>query len=226
MKARDRLKATNSDSAFSSALTSSTVLLHLGLKGRAGASQQSADLVPASQDTGCPRGYALTQKLALTVRQILVGNAPASLLFECCAALFAVAVEIHCPAPLGWCLLACVCLHANGHLATMQASILGACMKKKDTTKAAGGKARAAALTPEERKLIAKKAAEERWGTNLPQSAFEGSFPLGEKEISCAVLDDGMRVITQATYLRALGRSRSPKAGTGVLSTVDNLPFF
>ena len=25
---------------------------------------------------------------------------------------------------------------------------------------------------------------------------------------------------------RALGRSRSPKAGTGVLSTVDELPFF
>ena len=29
-----------------------------------------------------------------------------------------------------------------------------------------------------------------------------------------------------ATFLRALGRSRSPKAGTGVLSTVDELPVF
>src|SRR5262249_13364489 len=29
-----------------------------------------------------------------------------------------------------------------------------------------------------------------------------------------------------AAFLRALGRSRSPKAGKGVLSTVDELPFF
>ena len=35
-----------------------------------------------------------------------------------------------------------------------------------------------------------------------------------------------MRVITQATFLRSLGRARSPKAGTGVLSTVDGQPFF
>lgn len=34
------------------------------------------------------------------------------------------------------------------------------------------------------------------------------------------------RVLTQATFLRALGRSRSPKAGRGVLSTVDGIPFF
>lgn len=99
-------------------------------------------------------------------------------------------------------------------------------MGDKDKTKVAGGKARAASLSPEQRKEIAKKAAEERWGTNLPQSDFEGSFPVGDKEIACAVLENGTRVITQATFLRALGRSRSPKAGTGVLSTVDDLPFF
>ena len=73
---------------------------------------------------------------------------------------------------------------------------------------------------------IARNAAEERWGTNLPTSLYEGEFPIGERSISCAVLEDGSRLITQATFLRALGRSRSPKAGTGVLSTVDNLPFF
>ena len=99
-------------------------------------------------------------------------------------------------------------------------------MKEKDKSKAVGGVARAASLTPEERKAIAKKAAAERWGTNLPIAEFEGEFPIGDGSIVCAVLEDGSRIITQATFLRALGRSRSPKAGTGVLSTVDNLPFF
>lgn len=55
---------------------------------------------------------------------------------------------------------------------------------------------------------------------------FEGSFNVGPTELSAAVLQDETRIITQATFLRALGRSRSPKAGTGVLSTVDELPFF
>jgi len=49
---------------------------------------------------------------------------------------------------------------------------------------------------------------------------------LGNTEISCAVLAGDRRIITQAAFLRALGRSRSPKAGTGVLSTADELPFF
>ena len=55
---------------------------------------------------------------------------------------------------------------------------------------------------------------------------FEGTFNIGPTELSAAVLQDEARIITQATFLRALGRSRSPKAGTGVLSTVDELPFF
>lgn len=44
--------------------------------------------------------------------------------------------------------------------------------------------------------------------------------------MSAAVLANGKRLLTQATFLRALGRSRSPKAGTGVLATVDGIPFF
>lgn len=96
----------------------------------------------------------------------------------------------------------------------------------KNESKAKGGMARAAALSSEKRREIAKKAAEERWGSNLPISEHEGEFPLGDRPISCAVLEDGTRIITQATFLKALGRSRSPKAGTGVLSTADYLPFF
>lgn len=96
--------------------------------------------------------------------------------------------------------------------------------KNPDRVKA--GRARAKSLSPERRSEIAKKAAESRWGGELPMADYEGEFPLGGTPIACAVLQNGTRIITQATFLRALGRSRSPKAGTGVLSTVDELPFF
>ncbi|MEL7480091.1 MAG: P63C domain-containing protein [Pseudomonadota bacterium] len=89
-----------------------------------------------------------------------------------------------------------------------------------------GGQIRAAKLSPERRSEIAKRAAEARWTADLPEADFEGEFRIGDKVVSAAVLRDGSRIITQATFLRALGRSRSPKAGTGVLSTVDELPFF
>lgn len=94
------------------------------------------------------------------------------------------------------------------------------------TGRAKGGVARREALTPERRKEIALKAAASRWEGNLPVAEHEGDFALGTATVSSAVLQNGTRIITQATFLRALGRSRSPKAGTGVLSTVDELPFF
>ena len=97
---------------------------------------------------------------------------------------------------------------------------------EKDPKKAAAAKARARSLTSGRRKEIAQKAAEARWSKDIPIADFEGSFRIGRTEISAAVLRDETRIITQATFLRALGRSRSPKAGTGVLSTVDELPFF
>lgn len=96
----------------------------------------------------------------------------------------------------------------------------------KDEGKSRGGNARAESLTPEQRKAIARKAANARWDADIPLADFEGAFPIGNAEVSAAVLPNGKRLLTQATFLRALGRSRSPKAGTGVLSTVDGLPFF
>jgi len=97
---------------------------------------------------------------------------------------------------------------------------------QSDPNKAKGGHARAEALSPEQRKDIARRAALSRWDTNIPTAEYEGDFPLGSLTISAAVLPNGKRLITQATFLRALGRSRSPKGGTGVLSTVDGIPFF
>src|ERR1043165_173609 len=99
-------------------------------------------------------------------------------------------------------------------------------MGRKRPDRIAAGEARARALSPERRAEIARQAANARWDGNLPIADYEGEFPLGGTPIACAVLQNGTRIITQATFLRALGRSRSPKAGTGVLSTVDELPFF
>jgi len=99
-------------------------------------------------------------------------------------------------------------------------------MTNNDSPQAKGGHARAKLLSPEERRDIARKAAVARWDGDLSVATHEGEFTLGDVVISCAVLPNGTRIITQATFLRALGRSRSPKAGTGVLATVDGLPFF
>jgi hypothetical protein len=60
----------------------------------------------------------------------------------------------------------------------------------------------------------------------LRKATHIGELKIGNSVIPCAVLEDGTRVLNQAGYLRAIGRARSPKAGTGVLSTVDDLPFF
>src|SRR5688572_2439249 len=97
---------------------------------------------------------------------------------------------------------------------------------KPNEARVHGGFARAEKLTAEQRKEIGRKGAEARWGANLPVATHEGEFKLGDAAISCAVLPNGSRIITQAAFLRALGRSRSPKAGTGVLATVEQLPFF
>ena len=93
--------------------------------------------------------------------------------------------------------------------------------------KAKGGQARAQALTSERRKEIARLAAESRWAGDAPKALFDGSISIGGTDIPAAVLPDGRRVLTQCAFLVAIGRSRTPKAGTGVLkSEVDELPFF
>jgi hypothetical protein len=91
--------------------------------------------------------------------------------------------------------------------------------------KAKGGFARADALSSEERKSIASNAARARWG-NLPRAIREGKLTLLGRSVPCAVIEGEIRILNQAGFLRAIGRARSPKAGTGIQSTVDDLPFF
>lgn len=78
--------------------------------------------------------------------------------------------------------------------------------------KSAGGIARAASLTSEERTTAAKKAAEARWQAPAPIQAVSGSIDrplnIGDVSIECYVLEDGTRVLTQASMFTALGRNR------------------
>ncbi len=89
-----------------------------------------------------------------------------------------------------------------------------------------GGKARAESLTKEERAEIARQAAEARWGITVPRAVNEGALEMAGRRIACAVLSTTKRVLSQGTFLTSIGRSRTPKAGTGGMGIVDGLPFF
>jgi hypothetical protein len=97
---------------------------------------------------------------------------------------------------------------------------------EKDQAKVRGGLARAEALSAGERRESARNAALARWSADLLQATHQGPLQLSGAEIMAAVLPNGKRLLSQGTFLRALGRSRTPKAGTGGFSTVDGLPFF
>jgi len=67
--------------------------------------------------------------------------------------------------------------------------------------------------------------------SKLPKATHTGKIRLEDLTISCAVLEDGRRVLTQADYLQALGRSPRPKglksfADTTATTTVDQKNSF
>jgi len=99
-------------------------------------------------------------------------------------------------------------------------------MAEDQSPQSKGGEARAKALSSEEKKAIARKAAEARWSGDIPKAGHDGVASIGGKKIYAAVLPNGKRLLSQGQFLRSLGRARSPKAGTGALTTVDGLPFF
>jgi len=77
-----------------------------------------------------------------------------------------------------------------------------------------GGKARAASLTKAKRQEIARQAAEMRWsreeekgGIVIPKARrFVGKLNLGGYQMSCAVLDNGTRVLVERSMANALGK--------------------
>lgn len=95
-----------------------------------------------------------------------------------------------------------------------------------DDRQSKGGKSRAAKLTAEQRHEIASAAAKARWAeaSGLPKATHTGVLKIGEAEIPCAVLSDGTRLLTQAGFLTALGRSAKPKGRSQQVT--DGLPPF
>jgi hypothetical protein len=91
------------------------------------------------------------------------------------------------------------------------------------TGRAKGGVARADSLSSNQRTEIAKKAAAARW-VDVPQATHTGTLNIGDAEIPCAVLPDGTRLLTQAGFLGALGRSTKPKGRSQQVA--DGLPPF
>lgn len=78
---------------------------------------------------------------------------------------------------------------------------------KNESGRAIGGKARARKMTPEERSQSARKAALAKSALNkIPMATHYGEMAIGELEISCAVLPDGSRVLSQRGVSKALGR--------------------
>lgn len=86
----------------------------------------------------------------------------------------------------------------------------------EENKRARGGIARAEALTQEERTEIAQKAASVRWNpeiSGLPRASHVGTLKIGESVIECAVLEDGTRVLTRSTFVKAIGRTGKVKGG-------------
>ena len=66
--------------------------------------------------------------------------------------------------------------------------------------------------------------------SNKPLKVIAGTpdrpLVIGDIEIPCYVLEDETRVLSQGGFLKAIARSRTPRAGTGGKYDVDKLPFF
>ncbi|MGO9237112.1 MAG: P63C domain-containing protein [Methylocella sp.] len=95
-----------------------------------------------------------------------------------------------------------------------------------DTPQSRGGKSRAEKLSGDQRREIASTAAKARWSesANLPKATHTGTLRIDDAEIPCAVLSDGTRLLTQAGFLGALGRSPKPKGRSQQVT--DGLPPF
>jgi len=71
-------------------------------------------------------------------------------------------------------------------------------------------------LSPEERAEIGRRAAEARWGSEpIPRAVSTGTLKIADRTISCAVLENGKRLLTQGTFMTAIGRAEKAKGGTG-----------
>jgi hypothetical protein len=82
-----------------------------------------------------------------------------------------------------------------------------------------GGRARAANMSKEQLSAANRQAALARWNKadekEIRWAVAQGALEFGDRIIPCAVLDNGVRVLTQQGVLLALGRARTAKGGEG-----------
>ncbi len=88
-----------------------------------------------------------------------------------------------------------------------------------------GGIARAQKLSDEERSAIARRGAAARWSGGMPKATHAGELHIGDTVLTCAVLDSGERVLSQNTFVRAIGRQGNLK--TSIVEAEDfEIPTF
>lgn len=96
-----------------------------------------------------------------------------------------------------------------------------------------GGKARAERLTPEERSEMARRAVEARWNkagkNDVADAICSGEIKIGDLEIPCAVLEGGIRVLSETGVVNVLGLYRSGAVHTRARDASEpgaQLPLF
>ena len=100
---------------------------------------------------------------------------------------------------------------------------------KRSAIAAKGGVARAKSLSMDRQSEIGRNAASVRWSTAFPKASNEGLVNIAGRLIACAVLSTKLRVLTQETFLVAIGRAGKAKGGKGsrrLATEVDGLPPF
>lgn len=96
---------------------------------------------------------------------------------------------------------------------------------KEVSGRAAGGKAVNAKRSPTERKALAEKmVAAKRALASLPRATHTGTLKLIDREIPCAVLEDGTRVLTQSDFMEAMGMYYSGWISNNALNDPSLVP--
>lgn len=75
---------------------------------------------------------------------------------------------------------------------------------------------------PPPRTIAGQKAADARWGRRVERATHQGVLQIADQDLECFVLEDGRRVLSQASIMATLERSKS----SGRRTRNDNRPPF
>ena len=101
-------------------------------------------------------------------------------------------------------------------------------MTKKVPNRSAGGLARKDALTQEQRSEISARAAAARWADvkGIPKATHEGEIVIGDRAISCAVIEGDQRLLSERAVTKALGGKRGGSHWKRLKEGGANLPVY